>query len=432
MKLKKLTAAVLALCLAAGIAGCSKKDNTSNDSSSEKSQTETTSASVTDESSPDNGSSSFADDEKSIEFTDLSDDVFMNIAGFNVPVDEFKYYFASAKFDMDKGDPSYWDNDADRSDIAALKKKTLNDLFSSYTIYKLAADTGVKLDEKETADIDNLMTAYKLYFEASYKQSGETFDDYLKKTCCTEDVLRETLVRESLQNKIVSTLYGDDFKSKYLNDYYCIKYIKISPSIKYGVDENNEPTHLPIDFYTYLDQYTYTDAEKAAVDKLNEANHNKDKEKIKEGITELSAVIVELVRNGAPFDEFMDKYNMDGSQPETSDGYSGQFIKSSSMPQQFSEAVMALDDNSVTDLIYDELYEYLIAYKLPFDEEVFSSQAVDIFMSDQNYEYQSKFTQLANETQDKMKIKINNKYVDIDQNFASLPTEDEADETTAS
>ena len=421
MKLKKITAAVLAVCLAAGCAGCSKKDSSSsNDSSSVKPQTET--SAVSDESKPETEENSFGEDVRTLEFEDLSDGVFMNIGGFDVSVDEYKYYFAFAKFNMDKGDNSYWEDDENNSKIASLNQQTLNQLFNAYTIYKLAADTGVQLDENETADIDNLIKTYKLYYEASYKQTNETFDDYLKNTCCTEEVFRETLVRESLQNKIVNKLYGEDFKTNHLSDYYCANYLQISPSIKYGVDENNEPTHMPTDFYEYLDQYTYTDAEKAAVDKLNEANHNKDKEKIREAITELGAVIVDLTRNGTSFGEFMDKYNMDGTQPDYNGEYSGQFIKSSSMPQAFSEAIEALEDNGVTDMMQDDYLGYIIGNKLPFDEEVFASQAVDIFMSDENYEYQGQFTSLTTETQKKMTIKINNKYADIDSSFASLPT----------
>ena len=426
MELKKLTSALLALCIAAGCAGCSKKDSSSSNDSSSKTPAQTTA--VSDESTADTGKNSFDDDDNSLGFDDLKDDVFMNIAGFDVSVDEYKYYFAFAKFNMDKGDDSYWENDDNNEKIASLNQQTLSQLFNAYTIYKLAADNGIQLDENENNEIDNLIKAYKLYYEASYKQTKETFDDYLKNTCCTEAVFRETYVREALQNKIVTKLYGEDFKKNHLSEYYCAKIIQISPSIKYGVDENNEPTHKTTDFFTYLDQYTYSDAEKAAIDKINEANHNKDKEKIRESITELGAVIVDLAKNGTSFDELMDKYNMDGSQMKDENGYSGQFIKSSSMPQDFSEAVNALDDNGVTDMIKDDYLGYIIGYKLPFDEEVFSAQAVDIFMSDENYEYQGKFTQLTNETQKKMKITINNKYADIDSSFASLPTETDSAE----
>lgn len=431
MKIKKLLSAVLALCIAAGCAGCSKKgSSSSNNSSSESTQAETSAAS--DSSSADSTNDSFGEDDSMMEFADLKDDVFMNIGGFDVSVDEYKYYFAFAKFNMDKGDDSYWEDDADRSKIAALNQQALSQLFSSYTIYKLAADTGIQLDENDNKEIDNMIKSYKLYYEASYKQSKETFDDYLKNTCCTEQVFRETLVREALQNKIVTKLYGDDFKTNHLSDYYCAKYIQISPSIKYGVDENNEPTHQTTDFYTLLDQYTYTDAEKKAIENLNNANHSKDKEKVREGITQLGAVIVDLTRNGTPFDEFMNKYNMDDRFPDDGNGYSGLFIKSSAMPQDFSDAVKALEDNSVTDMIQDDYLGYIIGYKCPFDEEVFSSQAVDIFMSDENYEYQGQFTQLTTETQNKMKITINNKYADIDSTFASLPVEADPAESDVS
>lgn len=424
MKFSKLTTAILAFCIAAGCAGCSK--NKPEDNSDPKAET----TAVSDESSSESKKSDFENEAESITFDDLADDVFMNIAGFDVTVDEFKYYFAYAKHNMDNGDISFWDKDTDCTKIQSLKQQTLHQLFQAYTIYKLAADNNIQLDDSDNSGIDSILKAYKLYYEASYKQTKETFDDYLKSTCCTEKVFRETLVRTKLQNKIVTKLYEEDFRNKYLKDYYCARYILITPTIKNGVDENNEPTHMPVDYYTYLDKYTYTDAEKSAIEKINEANLNKDTEKLKEAITELADVIIDLGRNGTDFNELMDKYNTDETQPIDSNGHPGQFIKSSSMPQEFSDAVNALDDNGITDLIYHRLYGYLIANKLPFDENVFSSQAVDLFMGDDNYEYQENFTKLSNDTQKKMKITINNKYADIDSSFATLPSDEKTEAQT--
>ena len=283
MNIKKIIAFVLAVGLVSAFTGCNKSSDSSssetNDSSSSSVANETTSS-----------DDSKSEDEELIDakvvYQDFDDGILMNIGGFDVAEDEYKYYFAYAKSSMDNGDESYWDDDGNYAKINSLKEQTLNYLISSYTVYKLAAENNVELDASDWDKVNAEYEDSKVYYELIHEDEGKVFDDYLKEIYCTEEVYKESFARTILEYKVVAALYQQDFLDTHFKDYICAKTLLVKDTIEYETDADNNPTDTPKNFYEINSEYSYTDEEKAIIEKLNSYAQAKDEESLKNTLPE--------------------------------------------------------------------------------------------------------------------------------------------------
>ena len=71
------------------------------------------------------------------------------------------------------------------------------------------------------------------------------------------------------------------------------------------VDENNQPTEEVEDMYKLIDGLTYTDEEKAAIDKLNAVVKANDTEAIKAEVKVFAEFVLKLINDGGDFDDTM-------------------------------------------------------------------------------------------------------------------------------
>lgn len=72
-----------------------------------------------------------------------------------VSLDEYRYFFLSAKYAADGGDDSYWENDADGSRQRQLKNDALHALLETCAVQELAQEADLSLTKEEQAQIDS-------------------------------------------------------------------------------------------------------------------------------------------------------------------------------------------------------------------------------------------------------------------------------------
>lgn len=152
-------------------------------------------------------------DEKAENTSDLAKGIVMNIGGKDITEDEYRYYFFYAKEYIDEGDESYWDEDLNGQKLAFLKSQTESILLKNSTVYILAKENSVELDEEDIADINKTIEEDRIYYEtvnSKKSSSPKSFDDYLKETHCTSDVFRESYIRKRLEEKIKETLFASE------------------------------------------------------------------------------------------------------------------------------------------------------------------------------------------------------------------------------
>jgi len=351
----------------------------------------------------------------------LSPDAIMSIGGHEVSADEFKYYFAYAKYSIDNGDESYWKDDENGLKITDLKSQTYNYLFSLYTIYSLADKENISLDENDNASITSQLESVKNYYNASNIHLGMNFDDYLKNTCCTEKVYLETLKRSKLENKIISKLFEKDFREKYFNDYIRVLYINIRPEIQYEFDENGSKTDKPSVFYNINPLLEYTDDEKAEIAKLNEMSLSKNTEGLKSEIPVLMDIIKSRLSQGESFDTLIKKYSMDNETPLNDDGtYQGYYINKSSGSEKLYESALNLSENEISNITQTDNDGWYITERLPFDEYYLKEYLISIYMSNPEYGYSSKYQDICSEIQKTMDTVFSKKYDEITYDYASI------------
>lgn len=412
MNSKKITAFLLALTLSSvSFYGC-RNEKTDESESSSVSETTTVSEETAAESKTVSESS---DSEESTGTADLKDGIIVNIAGTDITEEEYKYYFFYAKNYIDDGDESYWENDENGEKLAGLKKQTLDFLFANSTVYKIASDNSVELTKEDHEKIDQLVNEDILYYNTVNSSSGDNFDKYLKDTYCTMEVYKKAYERQLLESKTVSALYEEDFKEHYFKDYICTKYIQIRPSVTYEVDENNNPLDTTENFYEILEDASYTDEERAVIDKLNKHAKAIDRDALKATIPELIDIINKRLDEGESMDSLMYKYNMDTAVDLKRDGtYAGYYINKQSMPPEFCDVAFALEENERSDgSLFINGYGYFLIERTPFDEEYLEDYLISLYMNNQNYSYASDYEKLCLETQKNMKITFDKDYDSI-------------------
>lgn len=220
MNLNKITAFSAAFFLAAAsLTGCSKENTTSEVSDIQETPALT-------ESEVSDLPSETEQDISPYKKSDLAKGIVMNIGGKDITEDEYRYFFFYAKEFIDEGDDSYWDDDINGQKLAFLKSQTEDILFKNSTVYRIAEDNSIELDEEDMAAINKTIEEDKIYFDTVKSRKdlkAESFEDYLRETHCTEAVFKESYIRKMLEEKIKRLLFAppepDEDEDEYYDDY---------------------------------------------------------------------------------------------------------------------------------------------------------------------------------------------------------------------
>lgn len=402
MNIKKSVIYIVSLVLSASIiSGCSGINNTDSVTSSVPDKTSV--------SSMDNTENQI---QPADNITDLPDNVIMSIGGHNVSADEYKYYFAYARYSIDGGDEDYWKDDNSELKISDLKKQTYDYLYSLYTIYSLADQEAVALDSNDMKNIDDQYNAAEKYYNTSEINPDVTFDEYLKNTCCTKEVFRETLKRSKLEKKVISKLFESDFREKNFTDYIRVKYIYIDPQ---KADSDSA------DFFNSDPLLDYSDEELSSIEKINSAYKTRNKEALEEELSHLMNYIEEKIQSGESIDSFISKYNMDKDIPLNDDGsYQGYYIKNGDRSESFCETAFSLSEDQTSDIVKTENDGWYIIKREKFDENYLKDYLINIYMSNPDYGYTEKYTEIYSVVQKKMETIFSNSYNDISYDYASI------------
>ena len=90
-----------------------------------------------------------------IDGTDVSVPYVAIINSRKISLDEYRYYFLNAKYALDNGDETYWDDDSDGSRLRELKSQALQALEETYAVESLADELNLCLTEEEQSQIDS-------------------------------------------------------------------------------------------------------------------------------------------------------------------------------------------------------------------------------------------------------------------------------------
>jgi len=416
MKLyKKVLVGVIALSMVATfMSGCSSKDNADgNVGDSSASNTDASSTETEETSLPDN-----------IDYTDeITDGVIMTVGGYDIDVEEYRYYFLNLKQSFDGGDDSYWDGEAiegtdesgndvsqtveesRRERLSSLKDYVTTYLINNYCVELMAKDYNIELTADELKKVEDTYNETKESYESDETAQFDTFEDYLTSTYCTKDLYLKSITRQALEEKVVRTLYEEDFRENLLPEYNHVQHILFSTT---GLTAETE--EVPDDA---------TDDEKAKIEAANEEATNKSKEEVKAKAEE----VLQKIKDGADFEEMIAEYNEDTGETVAEDGsVEGYYFKEGTMVTEFEDAFFALDENEVSDIV-ETTYGYHIIKRLPIDEEYIEKNLLSMIMYDmstgETTEYYDQYMELADSYYDAMEVTYSDDYYNI--NTASIP-----------
>lgn len=352
---KKLLTVSMCLILASSLlTSCANKDNSSD-----------VSVSDADSSSDENVSVdvSLVIDGEEVDTTDL---VMCTIDGFDIPFEEFRYYWMmyyeqlkSLGYDFE-GDPD--------TVLSLIKYNTIYDLSSRYALFGLGRENSVDY----TVSTEDLQTAY-MYQLMKY-QSEDEYVAFLQDNYLTDTALQRILSSEIAWDNVYSGLFGEGGALRVDND----SVIEVFDS-----DEIARCVHVLIPFSACVklsdeDMVGWEDASvKSRYDKLQKAYaalDDSEKKKVSEKSLELAKEVQAKAEAGEDFFSLIEQYNYDpGMEPDKDQSYSDiagyYFTKDYNYVKEFIDATFALEENEISDVVTSESYGYHIILRLPVDKE---------------------------------------------------------------
>lgn len=410
--------------------GCNSNDNTQTDTSTD--DTSTSDNASTDE----NGETSddTSTDETTVTTkvtlpdnidynTEITDGVIMNIGGYDVDIEEYRYYFLNLKASFDSGDETYWNGEEvaevtdengevtskaktaeeDRRDkLSALKDYVTTFLTNNYCVETIANENNVSLDADEIAKVEENYNELKKSYETSDNKSFDTFEEYLASTYCTKELYMKSLTRQALENKVIRTLYEDKARENLIPQYYHCKHILLST------------LNLQYDTETVPDDAT--DEEKSAIEERNNQKAEEAKAKVKAKAEEVLA----KVQAGEDFDTLIKDYNEDPGETVNDDGsIDGYYFKKGGMVEDFENAFMELQDNETSGIV-ETTYGYHIIKRLPIDEQYINDNIINFIMYDissgETTEYYDDYVAKADDCFEKMEVTFTDEYYNVNTN----------------
>lgn len=412
--LKKIVAFTLALTMIASFASCSKKANEDSSESSESS------SSSSETSANDSSSAAVSGDETAavteappapLVYKDLKGDHFAEASGHKISEDEYKYYFSYAKSSMDGGDAAFWTEDHENK-LAQLKSTVNSYIEQDFTVVVASENNGVKLSDVTKSEKEDKLADFKKQYTGSY-------EDFLTENKMTEELLLGFLGRQILEEKLVAKLYLDKFMENEFKDYIRATHILFPITATKKVDENNQPTEEVEDMYKLIDGLTYTDEEKAAIDKLNAVVKANDTEAIKAEVKVFAEFVLKLINDGGDFETYMTKYNTDPGETLNEDKkYTGYYFTKGAMVPAFEEAAYGLKEDAVSGVVKSD-YGFHIIKRLPMEKEYIDDNNNMLTLMFQNTaaDYMTQYQDLLTKEKSSLEIVYNSKYEDMDETF---------------
>lgn len=418
--------------------GC---NNTDEDSSVGDSSA---SASTTDNSSDDDDSTDSTDSDDSddsdeqdnktpsqpdnLDYTDeITEGVVMTVGGYDIDVEEYRYYFLNLKYSLSGGDDSYWDGEATEgtdSDgntvsqtveeskmerLSALKDYVITFLVNNYCVELIAKDNDISLTADEIQAVEDDYEETKASYESDESAEYDTFEDYLTSIYCTKELYLKSITRQALEEKVVRSLYEEDFRENLLPEYVHCQHILFSTT---GLTAETEA--IPDDA---------TDEEIEEINASNDALLEEAKADVKAKAEE----VLQQIKDGADFEEMIAEYNEDPGETVEEDGsVVGYYFRSGTMVEAFEDAAFSLGDNEVSDLVETD-YGYHIIKRIPItdDDEYVNTYIISLIMNDINTgettEYYDQYMELADTYYDNMVVTFSDDYYNI--NTVSMPVE---------
>ncbi|MGN1410904.1 MAG: peptidylprolyl isomerase [Oscillospiraceae bacterium] len=405
--------------------GCGNQDDTTDDTSTEDTSTTDSASNDTDNNSDDETTTTTRVTlPDNIDYnTEITDGIVMNISGYDIDIEEYRYYFLNLKRYFDSGDESYWtgqevaevtDEDGNvtveaktaeedtREKLSALKEHVITYLTNNYCVELLAKDNNISLTDDELKEVEENYNEIKKSYESEETRDFDTFEEYLNSTYCTKELYMKSLTRQALESKVIRALYEDDARENIIPQYYHCKHILLST--------------LNLQYETETAPDDATDEEKTAIDEKNTQNAEEAKSEIKKKAEE----VLIKVNAGEDFDKLIAEYNEDPGETQNEDGsFDGYYFKSGSMVQEFEDAFMQLEDNQTSDIV-ETSYGYHIIKRLPLDEQYIDDNILSFIMYDmstgETTQYYDDYVSKADEYNAKIEITFNDEYYNVNTN----------------
>ena len=438
---RKILAGLMALSMMATfMVGCDKSNNTdgADNTTVGESSADNSTSSNDNNSTDDNNTNNTADTSSTVEenktpsqpdnldYTDeITDGVVMTVGGHDINMEEYRYYFLNLKKSIGGDDETYWDGtategtdssgnnvsktaeDDKRDKLSQLKNYVITYLVNNYCVEQIAKDNNISLTADEIQAVQDKYDETKASYESNESSEYDTFEDYLTSTYCTKELYIQSTTRQALEEKVVRSLYEDDFRKNLLPQYIHCEHILFSTT-----NVTAETEAIPDDA---------TDDEKAEI----QSNNDKALEEAKSDVRKKAEEVLQKIKDGADFDEMVAEYNEDPGETVNEDGsVNGYYFKSGTMVQAFEDAAFALGDNEVSDLVETD-YGYHIIKKIPItdDDEYINKNILSLIMYDlntgENTTYYTQYLEMANKYYDDMEVTFSDEYYNI--NTKSLP-----------
>lgn len=253
---------------------------------------------------------------ESAKFEKQLNETVLTVNGEEVNGAYYGWFFQSVKNEMlqaQSATTSSSDSAADSSsqkesklNLDDVKKEAQRRIVETKTVYKKAMDSGIKLTDEDTANIDNQYEQIR----NSVTQQGMNFSNFTTNMDTSSDVIKQIIKEEYIGNLYLASLVKDKFVTA---------------------------EHILIQF--------------------SDQEGGKSKEDAKKEIDEIKTKI----DGGEDFDKLMKEKNEDPGLETNPNGYT--FCKGQ-MVEAFETAAFALDENKVSDVV-ETNYGYHIIKRLP-------------------------------------------------------------------
>jgi parvulin-like peptidyl-prolyl isomerase len=249
----------------------------------------------------------------------------LTIDGEQVSFDLYRYYYLNLKNSLDKGDESYWEDNAEGE--KALKDETLKYVKAVYAVRKLAEQNGLALTEEDKQQVSSEIAGQvESAGEAEYQQA-------LKDSFMTDELNRSTAELSLLQNKL-RALEKYNFTEEAMRKLIDEEFIRAS--------------HILVLFDT---DGTETKKKKAET-------------------------ALYRAKAGEDFDTLVKEYGEDSGMKDNTDGY---YFTKGMMVQSFEDAAYALKEGEISDIV-ESNYGYHIIKRLP-KEQSYIDENIDTITS---------------------------------------------------